>query len=140
MIAESPVRQEPKMNTSVWRRCARPLAATLIGVALGAPAAACSLDDLTGPGHGGFGAWGALMAKRHVAYSPAPASIQDNGYRENARDTGTDASDAEEAPAEVSEPAFTTLPGPAADVRESGGSIEIDETRDEDPIDLRDMR
>lgn len=119
-------------------RCPRavPLAAViLIGLGLSAPTAACNLDGIAGPGHGGFGAWGRLSANRHTTQPPPSAGNFDSG------DSAVGGnSDAEESDAEGSEQVYNVLPGPAVEVRESGGSVSVEEIRDEELIDLRIMR
>ncbi len=117
--------------TPVEKRRPRLLVLAL-GVALCMPAAACNLDGGTGPGHAAFGGWGQLMANRQAIQLPASPGNRDSGDSILSGNRYSEENDTEDY-----EPLFSTLPGPAVEVRERGGSIHVEELRDEEPINLR---
>lgn len=107
----------------------------LLGLGLSVPGAACNFDGVAGSGHGGFGAWGQLTANRHMTQSIPYAGNRDNGDNVGGGDSNEEGEDNE-----GSEQIFDVLPGPAVEVRESGGSIHVEEMRDNEPIDVHAMR
>jgi hypothetical protein len=110
----------------------------VITLALSMPAAACSLDGRMGPGHAAFGGWAQLNANRHMSQSPLSGGNRDSGDSSLSGGSIPNSNKySEEDDTEDSEPLFDTLPGPVVDVRERGGSIAVEELRDEEPIDLR---
>lgn len=136
-------RDEPDMHatTSFLRPPRGSLLAMAIGLALSAPTAACNLDGMTGPGHGGFGGWGRWMAQRHGAEPSASAGNADSGERAGATYGGImggDEPEEDEAAAEA--PVFVTLPGPSVEIRESGDTTDAEWAAEEEPIDLKGMR
>lgn len=141
-----PARLEPNVDAPSIRlsrfRLALLAAAMSVSVGLSLPAVACQYDGAEGFGHGGFSGWNRLMATRHAPQSSPSAGNRDSGDSDDGNDTtgGAVSDNSDSDSDDTTEPSFVTLPGPAVEIRESGGSVYVEEINNDGLSDLDVMR